>query len=152
MTDTLTPERRSWNMSRIRSKNTKPEIIIRSMLHRMGYRFTIDGPLNRILPGHPDIVLPKHHTVVFVHGCFWHRHRSCKMAYMPKSRTTFWLQKFQENVDRDRRAVCNLRRLGWGVVVIWECQTGKKNWISRLTAATKLHFTHQCPTIISSQQ
>jgi len=118
--DRISKEHRSWNMSRIRSENTKPEKVVRSMLHRMGYRFRLH---RRDLPGKPDIVLPKYHTVVFVHGCFWHRHKGCKYAYTPKSRVRFWQTKFHENVDRDRRVCRQLRRLGWQVVVIWECQT-----------------------------
>ncbi|MBU0676720.1 MAG: very short patch repair endonuclease [Verrucomicrobia bacterium] len=93
MVDHLTPEKRSWNMSRIRGKNTKPELIVRSLLHRMGYRFTVNGPLNKKLPGKPDIVLPKYRTVIFVHGCFWHRHRGCKGSTTPSTRREFWKEK-----------------------------------------------------------
>ncbi|MBU1162905.1 MAG: DNA mismatch endonuclease Vsr, partial [Proteobacteria bacterium] len=85
--DIISKEKRSWNMSRIRGKDTKPEIIVRSMLHRMGYRFRLH---RKDLPGKPDIVLPKYKTVIFVHGCFWHRHKGCKYAYTPKSRVKFW--------------------------------------------------------------
>lgn len=122
MVDTLTPERRSWNMSQIRSKDTKPELIVRSMLHRYGYRFTVNGPRNKKLPGKPDIVLPKYRTVIFVHGCFWHRHKGCKYAYTPKSRADFWRNKFDSNVARDRKSHMFLRKLQWRVVVVWECQ------------------------------
>ena len=122
MVDTLTPERRSWNMSQIRSKDTKPELIVRSMLHRYGYRFTVNGPRNKKLPGKPDIVLPKYRTVIFVHGCFWHRHKGCKYAYTPKSRADFWRNKFDSNVARDRKSHMFLRKLQWKVVVVWECQ------------------------------
>src|SRR4051794_30936789 len=97
--DRLSPERRSWNMSRIRSRDTKPEILVRSILHRLGFRFRKVG---RKLPGKPDVILPKYRTVVFVHGCFWHRHGGCKMAYTPKSRVTFWARKFIANQNRDK--------------------------------------------------
>jgi DNA mismatch endonuclease (patch repair protein) len=107
-------------MSRIRGKDTKPEKLVRSLLHRMGYRFRLH---RRDLPGTPDIVLPKYKTVLFVHGCFWHRHKSCKYAYTPKSRVEFWQEKFRSNVDRDKKARRALKQNGWQVVVIWECQT-----------------------------
>lgn len=119
MPDILTPERRSWNMSRIRSANTAPEKAIRSLLHSKGYRFRINC---KDLPGKPDIVLPKYGTVIFVHGCFWHRHKDCKYAYLPKSNLEFWEKKFSENMERDRRKIRELRRSGWQVVVIWECE------------------------------
>jgi DNA mismatch endonuclease, patch repair protein len=118
--DTLSQARRSWNMSRIGGRNTKPELVVRSTLHRLGYRFRLHC---RELPGRPDIVLHRHKTVVLVHGCFWHRHSHCKYSYMPKSNTAFWRKKFEDNAERDRRAVRQLRKLGWRVIVIWECQT-----------------------------
>lgn len=121
--DNLTPERRSWNMRRIRGRNTKPERIVRSLLHQAGYRFTVNGPKNQSLPGRPDLVLPRHRAVVFVHGCYWHRHKGCRYAYQPKSRVDFWTSKFEENIRRDRRNVKDLKALGWKVIVIWECQT-----------------------------
>lgn len=119
MADRISQEHRSWNMSRIRGQDTKPEKIVRSILHRMGYRFRL---YQRNLPGRPDLVLPKHRTVIFVHGCFWHRHRRCKYAYTPKSRLDFWTERFRQNKMRDARAGRKLRKLGWKVVVIWECQ------------------------------
>ncbi|MEO0453639.1 MAG: very short patch repair endonuclease [Verrucomicrobiota bacterium] len=122
MIDRISEEHRSWNMSRIKSKNTKPEIKVRSMLHRMGYRFTVNGPLNKKLPGKPDIVLPKYNTVIFVHGCFWHRHRGCKEATTPKTRTDFWLDKFEKNTRRDKANQRALRKQGWKVLIVWECQ------------------------------
>ncbi len=106
-------------MSRIRGENTRPEIIIRSALHRMGYRFRLHV---RALPGRPDIVLPKLKTVVFVHGCFWHRHPGCKYAYNPKSRVEFWQSKFRQNVERDQAVIKELQTLGWKVKTVWECQ------------------------------
>ena len=106
-------------MSRIRGANTKPELAVRSMLHRMGYRFRI---ANRTLPGKPDIVLPKYRAVIFVHGCFWHRHQGCKYAYTPKSRSVFWGQKFEGNVMRDKNNLSLLRKTGWLLIVVWECE------------------------------
>jgi DNA mismatch endonuclease (patch repair protein) len=118
--DIISEERRSWNMSRIRGKDTKPEIIVRSMLHRMGYRFRLH---RKDLPGKPDIVLSKYNTVIFVHGCFWHRHKGCKYAYKPKSRVNFWNAKFDETVARDKRNRKQLQSKGWNVEIIWECET-----------------------------
>ena len=129
MTDTISKERRSWNMSRIRGKNTKPELIVRSMLHRMGYRFRLH---RKNLPGCPDIVLPKHRTVIFVHGCYWHRHPRCRYAYEPKSRTEFWNRKFQENVKRDKKNQAQLEELGWRVRVVWECEVKDPEACGRL--------------------
>lgn len=128
MTDTLTPEKRSWNMSRIRGKNTKPEKIVRSALRRMGFRFFLH---RKNLPGKPDIVLPKYRTVIFVHGCFWHRHKNCKYAYTPKSREKFWLSKFRENMSRDIRTRKVLRKNGWKVITVWECWTEKPDLLTR---------------------
>jgi len=119
MTDRISKERRSWNMSQIRAANTRPEMVVRSVLHRLGYRFRVHS---RKLPGRPDVVLPKWRTVVQVHGCFWHRHSGCKFAYTPKSRLRFWTRKFTENIERDLRTMRQLRELGWRVVTVWECQ------------------------------
>lgn len=115
-------------MSRIRGRDTTPERAVRSVLHRMGYRFRLHRP---DLPGRPDIVLPRHRTVVLVHGCFWHRHPGCRFAYTPKSRQGFWLAKFASSVERDRRQRRELRRLGWRVVVVWECQTSDRERLRR---------------------
>lgn len=115
-------------MSRIRSKDTKPEMLVRSLLHQMGYRFRLH---RKDLPGTPDIVLPKYKTIIFVHGCYWHRHKGCKYAYTPKSRVGFWQKKFQGNVERDRKHKRALKTLGWKVIVIWECQTKLLNLIER---------------------
>ncbi len=117
--DTLTSERRSWNMSRIRGENTKPELAVRSVLHRMGYRFRLS---NKTLPGKPDIVLPKYRAVIFVHGCFWHRHQGCKYTYTPKSRLDFWEQKFEGNIMRDENNLSLLQKEGWLPIVVWECE------------------------------
>ena len=110
--DRLTQARRSWNMSHIRGKNTKPELVVRSLLHRMGYRFRLHG---KKLPGRPDIVLPKYRTVVFVHGCFWHRHRGCKNCTTPTNNRSFWVAKLEGNAARDRLNRRALVRLGWRV-------------------------------------
>ena len=107
-------------MSRIRNKDTKPELLVRSLLHRLGYRFRLH---REDLPGKPDIVLPKHRAVVEVRGCFFHRHRNCRYAYTPKTRRAFWLRKFRDNVKRDRVNMMLLKRAGWTVVTVWECQT-----------------------------
>lgn len=117
--DRLTPNRRSWNMSRIRGRDTAPERQVRSLLHRQGFRFTLR---RKDLPGKPDIVLPRWRTVVFVHGCFWHRHEACKNAVMPKTRTAFWRQKLQGNVLRDESNAHRLEALGWHVITVWECE------------------------------
>ena len=122
MTDKISKERRSWNMSRICSSNTKPEIIMRSLLHHVGYRFTINGPLNKKLPGKPDIVLPRFKTVVFVNGCFWHGHENCKISRIPKTRTEWWKAKIGRNQERDAQANQVLSELGWQVVTVWECE------------------------------
>ncbi len=106
-------------MSRIRGKDTSPERKVRSLLHRAGYRFRLH---DRNLPGIPDIILRKYGTVIFVHGCFWHRHAGCKYAYNPKSRVDFWKKKFKSNVDRDRKVLRELKSEGWKVIVIWECE------------------------------
>lgn len=119
MTDTLTIAERSRLMAKIKGKNTAPERAVRSLLHRAGYRFRIHV---RALPGTPDVVLPKYRAVVFVHGCFWHRHRNCKIATMPHTHKKFWSEKFARNVSNDARHRRKLRRLGWKVVTVWSCQ------------------------------
>ena len=125
--DRITPEKRSEVMSHIRSKNTKPEMVVRRHLHALGFRYRLHSPK---LPGHPDIVLPKWHTVIFVNGCFWHRHQGCKAASTPKSNVEFWQAKFTRNVERDRHEHALLKKAGWRVIVLWECQV--KNGLSRL--------------------
>lgn len=117
MVDVLTAEQRRLNMSRIRGKNTKPELLIRSALHRRGLRFRLH---RRDLPGTPDIVLPKRRAVIFVHGCFWHGH-GCHLSKIPQTRTAFWTKKIEQNRLRDRVAEQRLKDDGWRVVVIWEC-------------------------------
>lgn len=119
MTDILTKEKRSWNMSRIKGKDTKPEITLRSLLHRAGLRFRLH---EKKLPGRPDIVLPKYKTAIFVNGCFWHRHENCKYAYMPKTRLEFWKEKFEQTVHRDMENNRALIADGWYVFTAWECE------------------------------
>lgn len=119
MADVHTPEQRSFNMSRIRGANTKPEILLRSLLHRAGFRFRKNL---RSLPGTPDIVLPKFQTVIFVHGCFWHRHEGCRFATTPKSNEAFWKAKFAATVQRDRLNEERLEAAGWKVIIVWECK------------------------------
>lgn len=127
--DTLSKEKRSWNMSRIRSKDTKPEIAVRSLLHENGYRFRLH--VNN-LPGKPDIVLPKYKTVIFVHGCFWHRHSGCKFAYNPKTDVVKWKKKFRQNVDRHTKVEKELIELGWKVIIIWECEASDNDQVLML--------------------
>ena len=132
MTDIINKEQRSWNMSRIRAKDTKPELAVRSLLHRMGYRFRLH---RRDLPGRPDIVLPKYRTVIFVHGCFWHQHSGCRFSNVPKSRQDYWTEKLEGNVRRDRRHQRSLRKQGWKVFIVWECQTKNPVKLQRLVTA-----------------
>jgi len=115
-------------MARIRSRDTQPEQVARSLLHKLGFRFRL-ATGNRIY-GRPDVVLPKYRTVVFVHGCFWHRHSLCRFAYTPKSRVDFWMRKFCANVARDAEVKSHLRREGWRVVVLWECELSKTGKVS----------------------
>ena len=118
MADTMTPEQRSRCMAAVKSKNTKPEILVRKFLFSKGLRFRIKSKL----PGHPDIVLPKYKTVVFVDGCFWHGHPGCKYAKRPQSNTDFWESKISANVVRDNKVTTELRLLGWKVIRIWQCE------------------------------
>lgn len=122
MTDSLTPEHRSWNMSRIRGKDTKIEVLVRSYLFSKGFRFRKN---DKRYPGKPDIVLPKYKTVIFVNGCFWHMHPRCKQATIPKTRTEFWVEKLNRNVENDRKNQQALRDAGWNVIVVWECELEK---------------------------
>jgi DNA mismatch endonuclease (patch repair protein) len=131
MADLWSAEKRSQVMSRIRAKNTCPELAVRSFLHGNGYRFTVNGPLNRQLPGKPDIVLPKYGLVVMVNGCFWHRHAGCKRATMPKSNIEYWSQKFIRNVLRDKKNAKELEKAGWKVLTIWECEVSDTRILRR---------------------
>ncbi len=120
--DTISSEHRSWNMSRIMNRDTKPELIVRSLLHHKGYRFRLH---RKDLPGKPDIVLPRFKKIILVHGCYWHRHEGCRLAYNPKSRVRFWQNKFNQNIKRDKIVRKELSQMGWQVYVIWECETKK---------------------------
>jgi DNA mismatch endonuclease, patch repair protein len=132
MPDILTPAERSIRMAAIRSRDTSPELTLRKALHALGLRYRIN---DRRLPGKPDIVLPRHRAVVFVHGCFWHRHEGCKIASKPKSNTVFWVDKFQKNVERDARSVRDLTTLGWRIFVIWECTLGSRRKVAEVAEA-----------------
>lgn len=119
MTDIWAKEKRSEVMSLIRSKHTRPELIVRSMLHRMGFRFRLH---RRDLPGEPDIVLPKHKSAIFVHGCFWHFHKNCRDGKIPQSNQEYWRPKLEGNARKDEQALSALRADGWNTLVIWECE------------------------------
>lgn len=121
MTDKLTPNKRSQNMRRIKSRNTSPELIVRKLTHRLGYRFRLH---RKDLPGKPDIVFPSKKKVIFVHGCFWHQHlnKKCLDSRLPKSNQKYWVQKLERNKIRDKQAKINLTRLGWKYLIIWECE------------------------------
>lgn len=118
--DHLTREKRSWNMSLIHSSDTKPEVIVRKLLHSLGYRFRLH---KKDLPGKPDIVLKKHRTIIFIHGCFWHQHKGCKRSNIPKSNKSYWQLKLENNVKRDKQHKQSLKKLGWKTITIWECET-----------------------------
>lgn len=126
--DHIAPERRSWLMSRVGSKDTSAEMRVRRTAHALGLRYRLH---RRDLPGTPDLVFPKDRLVIFVHGCFWHRHPNCKKASMPKSRTEYWQAKFNRNVERDRQTLERLKELGWRTAVIWECETRTEGEIVR---------------------
>lgn len=132
--DIFTPSKRSQIMAGIRSKDTRPELIVRKIAHSMGLRFRLH---RRDLPGSPDLVFPRWRLAVFVHGCFWHRHEGCRLAAQPKTRPEFWQQKFAANVRRDRNTIDQLSGLGWRVEVIWECETRQPLEVARkLSLAT----------------
>lgn len=120
MPDAFDKKTRSYIMSQVRAKNTKPELIVRYLLHSNGFRFRLH---RNDLPGTPDIVLPKYRSVIFVNGCFWHHHENCMRATLPKSNTDYWNSKLDQNVKRDQRNYESLAGLGWRVLVIWECET-----------------------------
>ncbi len=127
MTDILTQEQRSKLMGRIRCKNTTPEMIVRKLVHGMGYRYRLHI---RALPGCPDIVFPSRKKVIFVHGCFWHRHSGCENATMPKTRREFWRAKLTANKQRDKRNLRLLENSGWSCLVLWECELDDANQLA----------------------
>ena len=118
MADVHTPQQRRYNMQQIRAKNTKPEMLVRKFLHANGFRYSLH---NKKLPGKPDIVLTKYKTIIFIHGCFWHGHTNCKYFAVPKTRTKWWLNKIKLNKANDEKAVKELKKDGWKVIVVWEC-------------------------------
>lgn len=122
MADIWSREKRSEVMSRILSKNTSPEKSVRSLLHKMGFRFRLHV---KDLPGQPDIVLPKHKTIIFVHGCFWHLHEGCRDGTIPKTQHEKWKAKLERNVERDKSHMMRLRKSGWKAIVVWECEIEK---------------------------
>jgi len=123
MTDIWSKEKRSDVMSKIRGKNTRPEIILRSQLFKQGLRFRIH---RKDLPGKPDIVLAKYKTIIFVNGCFWHYHKNCKEGKIPSTNSTYWKEKLQKNVEKDNKHIQELEKLGWKVIVVWECEIEKQ--------------------------
>lgn len=129
--DVFDKNKRSWIMSRVKGKDTKPEIIVRSIVHKLGCRFRKNI---KTLPGSPDIVLKKHRKIIFVHGCFWHGHNRCKRAALPDSNIRFWQKKLAANILRDKRNIKQLMQQGWKVLVVWECQIkNEKSLILKLT-------------------
>lgn len=133
MADVFTDEKRREIMSRIHSKDTKPELLIRSELHKLGFRFRLH---NKNLPGSPDIVLNKFRTVIFINGCFWHGHKNCKYSSLPKTNSQFWKEKILKNIERDKIAKKQLRSQGWHIITVWTCQL--RNSIKVNTAINKI--------------
>lgn len=129
MTDHISPEQRSWNMSQIKGKDTKIEVQVRSWLFSRGFRFRKN---DKRYPGKPDIVLPKYKTVIFINGCFWHRHEGCKYATVPKTRVEYWEDKFNRNIKNDMLHKQQLEEMGWRVLTIWECQLKKDIFIETM--------------------
>ena len=126
--DTASPEKRSWIMRQVKGRDTSPEKIVRSLLHRMGYRFRLQRD---DLPGKPDIVLPRFKTVVFVNGCFWHRHSGCKRATTPATNVDYWQPKLALTGARDARNQAELEKMGWRVVIVWECELKDKTTLEK---------------------
>lgn len=137
--DIYSIQKRSEVMRCVKARDTAPEVTVRRILHKLGFRYRLHVPS---LPGRPDIVLPKHRRIIFVHGCFWHLHRHCKASRLPKSRRAWWRKKLKGNVFRDSIAFEQLKELGWKVDVIWECETQKQhNLVSRLTTLMGVPLT-----------
>jgi len=134
MADVHSTEIRSYNMSRIKGKNTKPEMVVRTFLHAQGFRYKLH---HKTLPGKPDLVLPKYKTIIFVHGCFWHGHEGCKYYTVPKTRTEWWLNKINGNIANDTKAVKALKKDGWKVITIWECNLKPAKVEKTLTSLLK---------------
>lgn len=142
MADNLTPEQRRLNMSRIRGKDTKPELALRKALHERGFRYLLN---RKTLPGSPDLALPKYRSAVFVHGCFWHGH-NCHRCKVPRTRTSFWIEKIERNKRRDQAVEQELTRLGWRVVIVWECSL-----VGRTSLGIK-NVADECATFLRSTQ
>lgn len=119
--DVVSETQRSYIMSRVKGRETKPELLVRSALHGLGFRFTVNGPKNKRLPGKPDLVFPARRTVLFVHGCFWHAHKGCRDFRLPATRTDYWRSKIEGNLSRDHRNYSTLNELGWQILVVWTC-------------------------------
>jgi DNA mismatch endonuclease (patch repair protein) len=128
MPETISLARRSWIMSRVAAKNTPAELRVRKVAHSLGLRFRLH---RADLPGKPDIVFPKYRVAVFVHGCFWHRHRGCTRARMPRTNQAYWRKKFRSNIVRDRRVIAEIASLGWRTFIFWECETSDVDAIKR---------------------
>jgi DNA mismatch endonuclease (patch repair protein) len=128
MTDTMSPKERSRRMGLVRSVDTKPEMTLRRLVHGMGYRYRLHGG---DLPGKPDLVFRSRHAVIFVHGCFWHRHEGCPLARLPKTRVDFWTAKLEGNRKRDMREIAELKKAGWRVFVVWECELKNMETLAR---------------------
>jgi DNA mismatch endonuclease (patch repair protein) len=126
--DSLNAKQRSENMSRIRSKDTQPEMRVRKLAHRLGYRYRLHV---RDLPGKPDLVFASKQKVIFVHGCFWHQHQKCREGRLPASRPEYWIPKLTRNTDRDKQHIASLRKLGWKVLTLWECEVGNELVLER---------------------
>jgi len=122
MTDVHSPETRSYNMSRIRSKNTKPEMVVRKFLFSQGYRYRLH---DKNLPGKPDIILRKYKTIIFIHGCFWHGHSGCSYFTIPKTRTEWWVAKIKKTIENDKISQLQLAEMGWKIINVWECEIKK---------------------------
>ena len=147
MVDFLSPTERSERMSRIRGKDTEPELALRKVLHGLGLRYRLHGA---DLPGKPDLVFPRYKAVVFMHGCFWHRHAGCSIANTPKSNTLFWAEKFDKNIARDARVATELEKQGWSVIVAWECELASTTK-AKATGERVGALIRQSPTQLSSE-
>lgn len=128
MTDVFPSDKRSWIMSRVRDKNTSPEVKVRSLIHRLGYRFRLH---RKDLPGKPDLVFNSRKKTIFVHGCFWHRHDCARGHRIPKTNSEYWIEKIQRNVERDSKHQSDLKMSGWDILIIWECEIGNPNNLAK---------------------
>ena len=137
MADVHDKATRSYNMSRIKAKNTKPELLVRKFLHTQGFRYILH---NKKLPGKPDIALPKYKAILFIHGCFWHGHKNCKYFVIPKTRTKWWVDKINHNKTNDEKAVKALKKEGWKVITVWECKLKPAKFEKTLASLKKKIF------------